>query len=336
MATYDTSGGAPGGSGTAEVAREQATAVGQRAASAGGDVAQTTMEQGKEVATEAGRQARDLAHEARSQVREQATTQRDRAAGGLRALSDELDQMAERGGQSGTATEIARQAAGRTREVAQFLESREPGDLVEEIRSYARRRPGMFLLGAAVAGVLAGRLTKAVRTGQSSVDSPDGGSADRYPTGGGGTDQIGTGQAAAAVPAGYLPPDASFRDPGGYPASGSGYAQPAYPEPGYAQPAPPVNPTYAGRPEYGQQGSPAGVPNQSGSADPGRVDPGYAEQGYADPGYAEPGYVEPGYVEPGTGVPGYGPGTGDPAYPAPGETAEYESEQERSARGGTP
>ena len=32
----------------------------------------------------------------------------------------------------------------------------EPGDLVEEVRSFARRRPGVFLLGAAVAGTVVG------------------------------------------------------------------------------------------------------------------------------------------------------------------------------------
>ena len=36
----------------------------------------------------------------------------------------------------------------------------EPGDLVEEVRSFARRRPGVFLLGAAVAGTVVGRLTR--------------------------------------------------------------------------------------------------------------------------------------------------------------------------------
>jgi hypothetical protein len=179
MDTYQTAGTPPAGNGTTEVAREQATAVGQHAASAGGDLAQTTKEQGKEVVAETSRQARDLAHEARTQLREQTVAQRDRATGSLRALGDELEQMAERGGQSGTATEIAHQAAGRVREVARFLENREPGDLVEEVRSYARRRPGTFLAGAAVAGVLVGRAMKASRNAQPDTASGSSGSSGR-------------------------------------------------------------------------------------------------------------------------------------------------------------
>ena len=42
------------------------------------------------------------------------------------------------------------------------MQAREPGYLVDQVRAYARRRPGMFLLGAAVAGVVAGRLTTGV------------------------------------------------------------------------------------------------------------------------------------------------------------------------------
>jgi hypothetical protein len=48
-------------------------------------------------------------------------------------------------------------------EFATFLQNREPADLLDEVRSFARRRPGTFLLGAALAGVLAGRLTSGVK-----------------------------------------------------------------------------------------------------------------------------------------------------------------------------
>jgi hypothetical protein len=57
---------------------------------------------------------------------------------------------------------VARQAADRADRVADWLGEREPGDLVEEVRSLARRRPGAFLLGAALAGVVVGRLTRGV------------------------------------------------------------------------------------------------------------------------------------------------------------------------------
>ena len=42
------------------------------------------------------------------------------------------------------------------------MSEREPGDLVVELRNFARRKPVVFMLGAAVAGVVAGRLTTGV------------------------------------------------------------------------------------------------------------------------------------------------------------------------------
>ncbi|MBO4209166.1 hypothetical protein GSF22_24675 [Micromonospora echinofusca] len=125
-------------------------------------MAQTAREQGREVVTEATRQARNLYGEARDQLTTQAGTQQRRAAGGLRSLADEMRTMAEQGGQTGPVSELARQAADRVHGVAGWLEEREPGDLVAEVRDYARRNPGTFLVGAAVLGVLAGRLTRNV------------------------------------------------------------------------------------------------------------------------------------------------------------------------------
>ena len=129
-----------GASGVATAAKDQAGQVGQTAAQAGGEVAQTGKEQVQNVASEAKQQARDLVGEARSQVRDQAGTQKGRAVDGLRNLADELDQMALQSGQSGIATEVARQAAQRAHGLADHLDRHEPGELLEQVRAYARRR----------------------------------------------------------------------------------------------------------------------------------------------------------------------------------------------------
>ena len=68
--------------------------------------------------------------------------------------------MAAKGGQSGVATEVAQQAAERIHGAASWLEQREPADLLQAVRDFARRRPGVFLARAAVAGLAAGRLTR--------------------------------------------------------------------------------------------------------------------------------------------------------------------------------
>ncbi len=169
--------GTTSGQGTTQVAKEQAGQVGQSATQAAGQVAQTSKEQVLEVASEAKAQARDLIGEARTQVSQQAGSQRDRLVETIRSLAEELESMASSGGKGGMASELAGQASTRAHDLAVFLEGREPGDLIQEARSFARQRPGAFLAGAAVLGAVAGRLTKSVRA----ASSDSGGSGDRLP-----------------------------------------------------------------------------------------------------------------------------------------------------------
>src|SRR5881394_403779 len=142
------------------VARDEAATVGRSAGEAGGRVAQTAADQAREVVSETARQARDLAGEAGGHARDQAYVQQQRAAHQLRSVADELHEMAAKGGQSGVATEVAQQAAERIHGAASWLEQREPGDLLQAVRDFARRRPGVFLAGAVAAGLTAGRLTR--------------------------------------------------------------------------------------------------------------------------------------------------------------------------------
>ena len=166
----------PGGGGAAaqrpasDVARDEAADVGNSAREAGSHVAQSATDQAKQVVSETGRQARDLLGEAKGQVREQASTQQHQAAQQLRAVAGELSEMAAKGGRSGLATQVAQEAAERVRGVASWLDQREPGDLLDGVRDFARRHPGTFLVGAAAAGVVAGRLTR----GLTGAAGPDG------------------------------------------------------------------------------------------------------------------------------------------------------------------
>jgi hypothetical protein len=105
-------------------------------------------------------------------VQYQASAQQQRAAQQLRSVANELHEMVATGGQSGLATEVARQAADRVSGAASWLEQREPGDLLDGVRGFARRRPGMFLLGAAIAGLAAGRLTRGLTGGTGSQPGP--------------------------------------------------------------------------------------------------------------------------------------------------------------------
>ena len=149
---------------TTDVAKDEARNVGQTAAQAGSQVASTAADQAKQVTQETKRQAQDLIQHGRSQLQEQARTGQQKAGQGLTDIAQQLRTMVDGSEQtpSGPAADLVRQAGDKVEELAGWLQSREPGDLVDEVRAFARRKPGVFLLGAAVAGVVAGRLTTGV------------------------------------------------------------------------------------------------------------------------------------------------------------------------------
>jgi hypothetical protein len=243
MAYEDPALGSSQDGSTTDVAKEQAGRVGQTAKSATADVAQTTKEQAQNVVGEAKQQARDLVGEARTQAKDQAGAQKSRAVQGLRSLGDEIDQMAQQGGQSGMATEVARQVSARTRDLADYIDRHEPADLLEEVRSYARRRPVVFLTGAALAGVLAGRLTRNLASKEDSSKQLSGGSRQGL-----------YGGSPQALPAGEESYGTSYQT-GAPDYQTPGYAAPDYQAPGYGDQPPSYQP--AGQQSgYGAAGSP--------------------------------------------------------------------------------
>ena len=123
-------------------------------------VAGVAAEEVKGVASEAKTQVRHVLDETRTEANDQAKAQRDRLVETLRTFGDDLEQMASQSSSSGLANDLARQAAERARGISSSLEGREPGDLLQDLRGFARRRPGMFLLGALAAGFMAGRLAR--------------------------------------------------------------------------------------------------------------------------------------------------------------------------------
>jgi len=147
-------------SSTADMAKDQAGQVADTAKQAGTAVAGTVKEQAGEVTAEAGKQAKQLLAQAQSEVTEQAAATQQRVAEGLHALADELTGLAKNSEQDGPATDLARQAADRAHQAAGWLADRDPGTLLDEVRSFARRKPGAYLAIALGAGVLAGRLTR--------------------------------------------------------------------------------------------------------------------------------------------------------------------------------
>ncbi|WP_216363694.1 hypothetical protein [Subtercola boreus] len=209
-----------------EAAKDQASQLKDQAVSSGQHVAETAADQAGSVVGEAKVQARDLLGQAQSELRDQAGSQQKRVATGLRAVSDELKGMAESQSDGGIATDLVHQAASRASGIATWLEDRDPGTLLSDVRSYAARKPGTFIAIAAIAGVVAGRLTRSLA--------------------GNATDEKAKEQAATPARVSDVTTTPGYVDPG--------YVDPGYVDPGYVDPAPvdpaptspaPVDPLYA-------------------------------------------------------------------------------------------
>lgn len=149
--------------GTAGVVKDQAAGLGQGSAQAGKHVAEVTREQASGVAAEAGRQGKDLIRQGQHQLEAQAAQGQQRLAKQLISFSDELRSMADASDQSGMAADLAQQAAERVHRAGQWLDNRRPREVAEEMQSFARRRPGVFLVLAAGAGLVAGRFTRGLK-----------------------------------------------------------------------------------------------------------------------------------------------------------------------------
>ena len=145
---------------TTDVAKGQASQVAGGAADAAQHVAGVAKEQVGQVAAATGQQVKQLAGQAQAELSDQAKAQQVKLAGGLHSVGDQLKSMAEKSDQPGVATDLAHQVAGKAHEFAGWLEDREPADLLTELRSFARRRPGRFLAAALAAGVVAGGLAR--------------------------------------------------------------------------------------------------------------------------------------------------------------------------------
>lgn len=196
--THDSGAGGSGGSGTSGV-KDRVADVASHAGDAGRETAHDAKERARDVAHEASDRTRGLADRTRTELMTQVGTQQRHLAGGLRALGDELGEMSDGNQQSGYASELVQRAGQATGQVAQWFDEREPTDVLHEVEEFARRRPGTFVLLAAGAGLLVGRLLRGAKDAPGSDDGHGSGH-----DGGGSAARGGSGDypAASQVPAG--------------------------------------------------------------------------------------------------------------------------------------
>ncbi len=147
-----------------EATRQQAEHLKGQAQSAASDVADTAKTEASAVQDEAMHQAKSLASNAQDELASQASTQQQRLAEQSRTVTDDLQRIS-RGEQpeSQLVSQAVSSLAERAESLTRQLETKEPVDLLDDVRRFASRRPGTFLLLAAGAGLLAGRLTRGIR-----------------------------------------------------------------------------------------------------------------------------------------------------------------------------
>jgi hypothetical protein len=242
-----------GSSSAVGTAKSEAANVKETAADAAAGVKDVAKNEASNVADEAKYQARSLIDQTRSELRGQASNQQSAFAEKLHGWASELGSMASMADGFGPMTDLAREASRRIGETSYWLENHEPADVLDEVKRFARRRPVAFLAIAAVAGVVAGRVTRGAVAANTSVDSDreatparaydssaydydtasssgasptrsyqDGYDAARY--GDPGVPTAAGYQGAGTEPAGTYP-DTGMATPGQYPTSGTGVSE---------------------------------------------------------------------------------------------------------------
>lgn len=151
----------------ADAAKDQAKQVGQDGKQAAQNVAGTAASEAKSVAAEASSQAKDLFGTVSSEVQNQAGAQQQKVTEGLRGISDELKSMADKSDNQMVAG-LVQQASQRAHTAAGWLDGREATEVLEDVKSFARRKPGTFLAIAAGTGFVVGRLTRGAVANRSS------------------------------------------------------------------------------------------------------------------------------------------------------------------------
>jgi hypothetical protein len=149
---------------TSQVAREQGQDVKDSARDAASNVAATAGERAHDIKDQAGSHVRGIAGEVGRQLRDRIEQETERAGSALGQAGSQLQALTEgRTDEAGAFAEYAEKAAQALNRWADAIQDRGLDGLVDDLRRFAQRRPGAFLLGTGAAGVIAGRLGRNLR-----------------------------------------------------------------------------------------------------------------------------------------------------------------------------
>lgn len=128
----------------------------------GGQATEQAKQQTQQLAQQARQQAGELANRGGEQVKTQLANQKHEAAQRMTPIQTalrETGQQLRKQGQ-GPVAQYADKAADQVERFSGYLRETEVDEIVDEVRGFARRRPPVFLGGAAVLGFLATRFLK--------------------------------------------------------------------------------------------------------------------------------------------------------------------------------
>lgn len=157
---------------TAPTAQDQGHGTAATAGDEGKHLGGVAAEEAQSVAGDAKQQAQRFLDDAMQQINEQSSVQRDRLVELLRAFSRDLREMASHANSASLAGQLAHEGADRAEDAGSILDGREPADLVDDVRAFARRRPGAFLAGSLLAGVVVGRFARGAKDAKGGADLP--------------------------------------------------------------------------------------------------------------------------------------------------------------------
>lgn len=148
-------------------AKEQGKQVADQAKEEASSITDKIREEAGSVGHVAEQQARGLFEDARHQLRDQGEQQVGRLSEVLHGFSEKLQALQEgRAEDAGPLADYLERARSQVDDAAQRIEDLGLSGALDETRRFARRRPGAYLGGAAIAGLVVGRLARAGKDAQ--------------------------------------------------------------------------------------------------------------------------------------------------------------------------
>jgi hypothetical protein len=173
-------------------AKDRAADVAGSAGEKAGQVVDQAKDEAAQVATAAAERATDIVGSARTELRDRAQAEAGNVGERLGAIAGELRAMGQASSDNGgMAAGLVNNLADRVEQGGQRLSDGDLDRVLADVKRFARNQPGVFLLGAAGAGFLIGRVLRsadlkavgeAAKPGSDSSDGSDGSSTGSLPS----------------------------------------------------------------------------------------------------------------------------------------------------------